>query len=162
MIALSRICLQRKILPVIPLAIADGRQAITYVRRHAEVYKIAVDRIGIMGFSAGGLVAAATAFEYTAENRPDFVVPVYADLPEWIQDPMLPSAPPLFLACTQDDEFGFVTHALKLYTKWYTAQRPVEMHLYTKGGHGFGVGNIVDTTYQWLDQLSRLLAVLGM
>ena len=57
---------------VIPLCIADGKAAIAYVRKHAAEYKVSSDRIGIIGFSAGGTVTASAAFKYTAENRPDF------------------------------------------------------------------------------------------
>lgn len=139
--------------PIIPLAIADGRNAIAYVRTHAEEYKLEKDRIGIMGFSAGGMVAAASAFHYTELNRPDFIVSVYGDMPEAIQDKMQADTPPLFIACTQDDEFGFAAHALRMYNQWYVAKRPVEMHLFSKGGHGFGIGDEKNTTYQWLDKL---------
>ncbi len=149
-------------LPIIPLAVADGREAIAHVRSHASMYKIASDRIGIMGFSGGGLVAASTAFNYSVNNRPDFVAPIYADMPEAIQGPVLPDAPPLFLACTQDDEFGFATHAISVYNKWYTSKRPVEMHLFVKGGHGFGIGNQNDTTYQWIDKFGEWLTTQGL
>jgi len=149
-------------LPVIPLAIADGRKAIEYVRNHAGEYKIDPARIGIMGFSAGGLVAAATAFNYTKNNRPDFVAPIYADIPERILANVATDAPPLFLACTQDDEFGFAAHAIRLYNKWYESKRPVEMHLFTKGGHGFGVGNPSNTTYNWMDLFNKWLMTQGL
>jgi len=149
-------------LPVIPLAIADGRKAIEYVRNHAGEYKIDPARIGIMGFSAGGLVAAATAFNYTKNNRPDFVAPIYADIPERILANVATDAPPLFLACTQDDEFGFATHAIRLYNKWYESKRPVEMHLFTKGGHGFGVGNPSNTTFNWMDLFNKWLVTQGL
>jgi len=149
-------------LPIIPLAIADGRKALTYVRTHADQYKVAPRRIGIMGFSAGGRVAAATAFTYTPDDRPDFVAPIYADIPESMQSPALPDAPPLFLACTQDDEFGFALHAISMYHKWYAAKRPVEMHLFTSGGHGFGAGRKDNTTHQWIDRFTAWLAQQGL
>ena len=142
-------------LPYIPLAIADGRAAIAYVRQHAKDFKVEPEKIGIMGFSAGGMVAAATAFNYSTANRPDFVAPIYGDIPESIQTTAITDAPPLFLACTQDDEFGFATHAISMYNKWYKAKRPVEMHLFTKGGHGFGIGNPNNTTHNWLDTKDR-------
>jgi acetyl esterase/lipase len=149
-------------LPVIPLAIADGKEAIDYVRRNAAAYKINPTRIGIMGFSAGGLIAAAAAFDYNSDNRPDFVAPIYADIPERIQSNVLSDAPPLFLACAQDDEFGFATHAISMYTKWYEVKRPVEMILFARGGHGFGVGNAANTTHHWLDRFVEWLIVQGM
>jgi len=149
-------------LPIIPLAIADGRQALAYVRSHAAEYKVAPERIGIMGFSAGGMVAAATAFNYSITNRPDFVAAIYADMPESMQGSVLPNAPPLFLACAQDDEFGFALHAISMYNKWYASKRPVEMHLFTKGGHGFGVGNSTNTTYKWIDRFGEWLMKQGL
>jgi acetyl esterase/lipase len=144
-------------LSIIPLAIADGRRAVEYVRKHAAEYKIDPQRIGIMGFSAGGMVAAATAFEYNASNRPDFLVPVYADLPESRLGSVRADAPPLFILCAQDDEFGFVTHAIKLYNKWYASGRPAEMHLFTKGGHGFGTGDPSNTTHNWIERFAEWL-----
>lgn len=144
-------------LPIIPLAIADGKQAIAYVRSHALDYNIFPERIGIMGFSAGGMVAASTAFNYTPVNRPDFVVPVYADLPESRLGPVLPDAPPLYIACAQDDEFGFISHAINMYNKWYASGRPVEMHLFSKGGHGFGAGDPTNTTHNWIHQFGEWL-----
>jgi acetyl esterase/lipase len=150
-------------IPVIPLAIADGRQALAYVRSHAAEYKIDPRRIGIMGFSGGGMVAAATAFNYSAGNRPDFVAPIYADIPEPIQGQgVLPDAPPLFLACAQNDEFGFATHAINMYTKWYASKRSVEMHLFANGSHGFGIGDPANTTYKWIDRFCEWLTAQGL
>lgn len=144
-------------LPIIPLAIADGRQALEYVRNNAAKYKIDPQRIGIMGFSAGGMVAAATAFKYAPSSRPDFVVPIYADLPESILGSVSQDAPPLFILCAQDDEFGFASHAIRMYNKWYEASRPAEMHLFSKGGHGFGMGDPTNTTNNWIDRFSDWL-----
>jgi acetyl esterase/lipase len=149
-------------LPVIPLAIADGKHAILHVRRHAREYNVNSDRIGIMGFSAGGMVAASTAFDYNADNRPDFVVPVYADIPESLLDVVHPDSPPVYIACAQDDEFGFVSHAIRMYNLWYSAGRPVEMHLFGKGGHGFGIGNPMDTTFNWILQFVLWLKTQGL
>ena len=148
-------------LPIIPLAIADGRQAIAHVRAHAKEYNVSPDKIGIMGFSAGGRVAASTAFQYDAGNRPDFVVPIYADIPPSRVGQVLPDAPPLYLACTQDDEFGFAVHAINMYQKWYNAGRPVELHLFTQGGHGFGAGSPGNSTYGWISQFLLWLKVMG-
>ena len=67
---------------VIPLGIADGKAAIAYVRTHAAEYGILPDKIGIIGFSAGGTVTASSAFDYTAENKPNFAAPIYAFFPD--------------------------------------------------------------------------------
>jgi acetyl esterase/lipase len=149
-------------LPVIPLAIADGRAAIDYVRNHAGEYKIAADRVGIMGFSAGGMVAAACAFNHSLNNRPDFVAAIYADMPASMRGEVASDAPPLFMACAQDDEFGFAVHAVAMYDKWYAAKRPVEMHLFAKGGHGFGVGNPANTTHHWIDRFGEWMVLEGL
>ena len=74
-------------------------------------------------------------------------------MPESEQGEVTSDSPPLFIVCAQDDEFGFATHAITLYDKWYAAKRPVEMHLFSSGGHGFGVGSPANTTHNWIDRL---------
>lgn len=148
--------------PVIPLATGDGRRAIEYVRSHAKEFNVDPHRIGMMGFSAGGLIAAASAFQYTNSSRPDFVAPIYADIPSSIQTSVPADAPPLFLACAQDDEFGFALHAESMYKKWYDAKRPVEMHLFTSGKHGFGTGASGTTSVHWMDLFFAWLETQGM
>jgi acetyl esterase/lipase len=149
-------------LPIIPLAIADGRRAIQYVRTNASKFNLQSDRIGMMGFSAGGLVAISAAFDYTSENRPDFVAPIYGDMPDARLGEIKSDTPPLFIACAQDDEFGFATHALNVYEKWYDADRSVELHLFAKGGHGFGKGNPENSTGSWIQLFLKWLAVKRM
>jgi len=150
-------------IPIIPLAVEDARTAIKYVRDHAKEYNLVPNRVGIMGFSAGGRVAASTAFDYNKNTRPDFVAPIFADMPEALQTKAVQSdAPPLFLACAQDDEFGFGKHAIGMYNNWYDAKRPVEMHLFVKGGHGFGVGTPKNTTHHWIDKFGEWLVLEGV
>ncbi len=73
--------MDREMAPIIALANADGLAAIEHVRSHADDYGINPSQVGIVGFSAGGTVAAAAAFEYTSRaNRPDFTAPIYAAL----------------------------------------------------------------------------------
>jgi acetyl esterase/lipase len=149
-------------LPIIPLAIEDGRNAIAYVREHASAFGIQKSKIGIMGFSAGGLVAASTAFEYNAANKPDFVVPVYADFPPSRVGKIQADSPPMYILCTQDDEFNFGAHAISLYQKMVGEKRPAELHLLTKGGHGFGIGIEGTTTFRWLDAFELWLDSHGL
>src|SRR5437868_7339234 len=80
---------------VIPLSIADGQQAMRLVRSHASDWGIASDRIGILGFSAGGYVAAAVALQHDPSTRPNFAAPIYPGTPDDVTAP--PDAPPLFL-----------------------------------------------------------------
>jgi acetyl esterase/lipase len=150
-----------KIAPVIPLSIADGRTAIQYVRAHAAEYKIKPTQIGIMGFSAGGTVAAASAFNYTAENRPDFVAPVYGFIPPTVQGPVADDAPPLFLAVASDDNLNLASHSVDMYTKWLKAKKPVELHAYEKGSHGFGMHQQNIPTDTWIERFGDWLGLLG-
>ncbi len=62
---------------VAPLVIADGQQAVRLVRQRAAEWGIAADRIGMMGFSAGGMVTANVALSHDAASRPDFAAPIY-------------------------------------------------------------------------------------
>src|SRR2546423_3712856 len=61
--------------PIVKLAMADGNAAVAYVRKHAKEYGVNPERIGIMGFSAGGTVTASVAFNYSPDSRPNFVAP---------------------------------------------------------------------------------------
>src|SRR6187200_1700892 len=64
--------------PVIPLALQDGLTAVKYVRQHANEYKIDPNKIGFMGFSAGGTVTMCVVYSAKDENRSNFVAPIYA------------------------------------------------------------------------------------
>ncbi len=148
--------------PTVPLAVADGLAAVAYVRQHASEFGIAPNRIGFIGFSAGGTVTASVAFQYSAESRPDFVAPIYlymgavkpADVPK--------DAPPMFLAAATDDQLGLAPDSVKLYSMWLAAKKPVEMHLYAKGGHGFGMRKQKLPTDQWIERFGEWLQLQGL
>ena len=150
-----------KITPLIPLAVADGKEAIKYVREHAGEYGISPSRIGIMGFSAGGTVAASAAYNYTAQDRPDFVAPIYAFMPPMLQGTIASDAPPMFLAAASDDELGLAPHSVDLYSKWQASKHPVELHMYQKGGHGFGMRKQNIPTDTWIERFSDWLKLNG-
>ncbi len=145
----------------IPLTIADGRAALAYVRKHAAEYQIAPDRIGILGFSAGGTVTASSAFNYTSDNRPAFVAPVYAYMPASLQGQVATDAPPMFLVCASDDQLNLAPNSVELYSKWLAAKRPVELHMYAKGGHGFGMNTQNLPTDHWIERFADWLAQQG-
>lgn len=150
-----------KIDPIIPLSIADGREAIKYVRTHAAEYGIDPARIGIIGFSAGGTVAASTAFNYTPGNRPDFVAPIYAYIPSSLQGQVPADAPPVFIAAATDDPLVPASLSVSLYSKWLAAKKPAELHIYEKGGHGFGMHKQNIPTDTWIDRFGDWLGLLG-
>ncbi|MEZ0542037.1 alpha/beta hydrolase [Fibrella arboris] len=145
----------------IPLSVADGKAAIAYVRKHAAELGVAPDKIGIMGFSAGGTVTASAAFGYTPENRPAFVAPVYAYMPASLRGTVTADTPPLFVACASDDQLNLAPHSVELYSQWLAAKRPAELHLYEKGGHGFGMDKHNLPTDGWIDRFADWLQLQG-
>jgi predicted peptidase len=146
----------------IPLCVSDGRNAIAYVRKHAAEYSIATDRIGIMGFSAGGTVTSATLFNYTKENRPDFAAPIYPFFPAVMYSDVAADAPPVFIAAASDDALGLARHSTDLYTKWISAKKNAELHLYSKGGHGFGMKPQNLPSDNWIERFGDWLNVQGL
>jgi acetyl esterase/lipase len=143
---------------IFPRAAADGMQAVRMVRAHAEEWGLAPDRIGIMGFSAGGLVTTMVAKHYTADCRPDFAAPIYAaPAPE---SPVPADAPPLFLLTAGDDDMA-VPVALKLYSDWRAAGHSAELHIYSAGGHGFGMKPLGLPVDRWIERLGDWLGALG-
>jgi len=151
----------KKMVQTVPVCIKDGKEAISYVRSHAAEYNIDPNKIGIMGFSAGGTVTASAAFNYTAANRPDFVAPVYAYMPAMLMGTVAADAPPMFLVAASDDGLNLQPNSIDLYTKWNTAKKPVELHLYTKGGHGFGMRTQNIPTDTWIDRFTDWLGLMG-
>jgi acetyl esterase/lipase len=150
------------IAPVFKMATADGFAAIDYVRKHADEFGIKPDRIGMIGFSAGGMVSAAVAHHYEAENRPDFVASIY---PAWKKSPdsKVPAdAPPLFVLAATDDQFGIAPDSVALYQEWAGAGKSAELHLYARGGHGFGMRQQNLPTDHWIDRYTDWLGMLGV
>jgi acetyl esterase/lipase len=147
---------------LLPLAVADARAAITYVRKHANELGVSPSRVGLMGFSAGGVITAAIGFDYTAETRPDFLVPIYAGLPRAKELSVHKDAPPLFVAAATDDRFGLTPDSVTLYSKWLAAGKPAELHIYSKGGHGFGMKKQNLPSDHWIDRFGDWLQVQGL
>ncbi|MDR6805452.1 acetyl esterase/lipase [Dyadobacter sp. BE34] len=129
----------------------DALRAIRQVRSRAQEYGIDPARVGMLGFSAGGEVVASVAYvsgkgEPNAKDpidrldgRPDFQMLVYPG-PLGIPETVPADAPPAFLLAANDDPCCGVTTA-SLLIKYREAKRPVEAHLYTKGDHGFNMGD---------------------
>ena len=151
-----------KMKEVIPLGIADTRKAIAYVREHASEYGIEANRIVILGFSAGGTMAASTAFNYSPENKPNYVAPIYAYMPPELQGAIAADAPPMFLAAASDDELNLTPHSIDLYNKWIASKHSAELHLYAKGGHGFGMKMQNLPTDHWIDRFYDWLNLKGL
>jgi dienelactone hydrolase len=135
---------------VIKMAGADGRRAVRLVREKADEFGYRPDRVGMIGFSAGGMVTSEALFG-PKETRPDFVALIYGirEIKE-IPDP----APPLFLAVAADDA-GFVAQTVDLFTAYRKAKGQAELHVFQTGAHGFvnkggGADHFTDRLEEWL------------
>jgi acetyl esterase/lipase len=138
-----------------PLAVADGIQALSVVRGKAALFAIDPSRIGILGFSTGGVVAAGTSMHDDAKNRPDFAAAIYpAPLGRAITVPS--GAPPLFLLAAGNDQLAAMT-MWPLYSAWQAAGHSVELHLYAEGGHGFALQPQGLPSDHWIDRLVEWL-----
>ena len=149
---------------VIGHALPDSERAVRLVRSRAKEFGVDPARIGFMGFSAGGELAALMETRYDAgdpaakdpidrvSSRPDFNLIIYPGfrLEEITSVPK--DAPPAFLACATDDP-GHVVTTANLYLLLQKAKVPEEMHLYEKGGHGFGMRDKGAAVTHWNDQL---------
>ncbi len=149
--------------PIVKLAMADGNVAVGHVRKHAKEYGVNPDRIGIIGFSAGGTVTASVAFNYTRETRPDFVAPIYLAYNWTIKSGGVPSdAPPMFVLAATDDPLGLAPQSVSIYQDWTAAKKPAELHLFSKGGHGFGMKKQNLPSDRWIERFADWLDVQGL
>jgi acetyl esterase/lipase len=145
----------------LPLAIADGLAAVSWVRQHAADYGVSPDKVGIMGFSAGGGVTIGAAFQYKPESRPAFAAPIYAGGEDFSKDTVPADGPPMFIAAATDDSLGLAPVSVGLYAKWANAKKSAELHVYAKGSHGFGMHQQNIPTDHWIDRFADWLELEG-
>jgi acetyl esterase/lipase len=126
----------------------DGCRAMRLVRSLSSKYELDTNKIGMMGFSAGGEVVDMVTFApNTASNdavdklsaKPNFIIQIYPG-PLYIPDVVPADAPPAFLLAANDD-LCCSPSVVKLLSGYRAAKVPVEAHIYTKGDHGFNMGN---------------------
>jgi acetyl esterase/lipase len=148
------------------VALQDAQRAIRIVRNNAAMWKVDPDKIGIMGFSAGGSLSAraGTLFgqkSYVANDkldslscRPSFVMLIYpAYLDQGEGRSLTPElqitkeTPPFFIFQTADDTYG--NSALVMATAMRDAKRPAELHLLPSGGHGYGLRKGINAAETW-------------
>lgn len=137
---------------VLEFSIQDGLNAVAYLRRHAQELNINSANIGFMGFSAGGAVTMGVNYKAREATLPNFLVAVYpwADVMP-VQSPK-EDAPPLLVICASDDPLNLAAPAVDLYTAWLQKKRPVALHMYSKGGHGFGMRKKGLPSDQWIQR----------
>lgn len=148
--------------PVVPLAMQDGLTAVKYVRQHGAEYKLDANKIGFMGFSAGGTVTMSVIYNATDENRPNFVAPIYAYEGAIIGSTVPSAKTPIFIAAASDDDLGLATHSVHIYLKWVAANQPAELHMYEKGKHGFGTKKQSLPADTWMDRFTDWLEMQGL
>jgi acetyl esterase/lipase len=134
------------------MAGADGQQAVRLLRRRATEFGVHSNRIGIIGYSAGGAVVLSTIFG-PADGRPDFAAPIYAAGAN--SNPPPEGAPPLFIAVAADDTTVGYQGSLDLFGAWRKAGVPAELHAFQTGQHGFGkkgggADHYLDRVEEWL------------
>jgi acetyl esterase/lipase len=139
------------------IAADDGRRAVEIVRERAAEWSLRPDRIGMIGFSAGAFLTTDVALDPRAAPLA-FVAPIYGGETQGRAVPA--DAPPLFTAVAQDDRMFFRV-VEGLYADWSSADRPAELHIFTRGGHGFGVGKRGLPVDRWIDLLGDWLADQG-
>ncbi len=147
-------------------ALQDMQRAIRYVRGHADIYQFDPNKVGILGFSAGGhlCVRAGMTEEatYPAQDavdefsaRPDFVAAIYpAYLDNGVDKALSPelqvskNLPPYFMAVSRDD-FKYANSSLVLASALGKEKLPYELHVFDKGGHGFGMRGSSRAADEW-------------
>jgi acetyl esterase/lipase len=162
-------------------ALQDAQRAVGVIRSRASDLGLDAKRIGILGFSAGGHLAAAASTNYETRtypkvdaadevsSRPDFtllIYPAYLTVKDQNDKiaPELPvngQTPPTFIVMTQDDGIRvetavFYSLALK------NAKVPCEMHIYAKGGHGYGLRPSENAVTTWPTRAAEWLGGLGV
>ena len=158
----------------------DAQRAISLVRSKAKEWGIAADRIGIVGFSAGGhlAIATATGFEertYKSADeidkiscRPDFAIPVYSGyLKAKDKDELAPglhvpkNTPPVFLVHGGDDIISDPEHSMVMYRELKRAGVSAELHIYAKSAHDFGVRKVDRPCDAWTQTCADWMRHLG-
>lgn len=155
-------------------AMADARRAIRTVRARATEWHLRTDRIGILGFSAGGELAAFAALKSdpgqidaadTIEHhssRPDFQALIYPGTSGLFS--AAKDMPPLFIAAGYNDRPDISEGMATLYLKYKAAKVPAELHLYSNAGHGFGYKPDAKPTAasRWPQRLTEWLTDTGL
>jgi acetyl esterase/lipase len=165
-----------------PLALEDAQRTVGLVRFHAAQWHVDPNKIGVIGFSAGGhLVTAMSTFfdkrSYPAVDaadqqscRPDFAIALYPGH-LWDRDqnlrlnpnvPVTSNTPPTFLLQAQNDPVDNVNNSLAYYIALKNAKVPVEMHLYAQGGHAYGLRRTIFPITEWPQLVEKWLRTIGM
>ena len=135
---------------ILPYSTKDALTAIEVIREKAAKYNINPNKIGLMGFSAGGAVTMEAAYTSISKNQPNFIAPIYPWM-DIVEGQKVPSnKPPAFITCANNDEFREIpTSSVQIYQDWIQAEAKVELHMFSEGGHGFGMNKINSPVDRW-------------
>jgi acetyl esterase/lipase len=169
--------------PKSPVALEDAQRTVRLVRFHAAAWGIDPHKIGVLGTSAGGHLVAAVSTNYkrrlyravdVADKescRPDFGVALYPGhmlentSKEFELNPYVPvtkETPPMFVLQAEDDPIDTVKNSLVYYYALKKAGVPAEMHLYARGGHGFGIRRTKMPITAWPPLVEKWLENIGI
>jgi predicted esterase len=149
--------------------VQDAARAIALVREHAGEWSLDPNRVGLLGFSAGGNLLAHIACDRGSKtDLPNFGIMIYGGGFLDAKDPArfkegfsVPAdAPPMFLACAHDDGQNPVAATL-LYLEYKKQNLPAELHLFTKGGHGFGMRDNKQPINAWPQRCAEWMGAMG-
>jgi len=167
--------------PDSPMALEDAQRTVGLVRFHAAEWHIDRNKIGVLGFSAGGHLVAAMSTHFrqrlypavdAADKescRPDFAVAIYPGHLSLAASSLglnpdihvTRQTPPTFLLQAEDDPVDRVEHSLAYYAALKKAGAPVEMHLYAQGGHAFGLRRTKLPITGWPQLVETWLRTIG-
>lgn len=152
--------------------LADMQRAIRLVRSRAEEWGVDPNRLGVMGFSAGGEVAFLSAMRFDGgtpgatdlidrqSSRPDFQALIYPGNTSRIKPAT--NSPPAFLACGNNDRTDISEGLATVYLKFKQVNVSAELHIYAGVGHGFGLrASNTGPVSKWLDQFDEWLGQSG-
>ena len=138
---------------------ADGIQALKVVRAHASRWHVLPNKVGFLGFSAGGMVASAALLQNNAAARPKFAGFIYGG--PLASMPAIPQhLPPIFMAWARDDaqvlpQVNAFASALRA-----SGDNPA-VHVYSAGGHGFGMKQQGTASDRWIDDFYAWMKARG-
>ena len=134
---------------ILPYSSKDALSAIELIRNNASKYNINPNKIGLMGFSAGGAVTMEAAYTSVIKNQPNFIAPIYPWM-DIVDNQKVPlNKPPAFVSCANDDPLKLAAPSVQIYQDWILAGAEAELHMFSKGGHGYGMNKINAPVDRW-------------
>src|SRR6476660_7025319 len=127
----------------------DARAAFALIRKRAAEWHVDPNRVGMVGFSAGAMLTLTTALA-GQDAKPAFIGDIYGPVGAMT---VPADAPPLFVAVAADDPF-FGGGEAGIVKSWLAAKRPAELHLFERGGHGFGMYPKETTSTGWFEEFT--------